>query len=76
LHLRELVPRIPLNRLMLETDAPFLMPRDLKPKPKVNRNEPAFLPHILNTVAKALGKSSEEVAAATTATALDFFKIK
>ena len=69
--LRRLLSRIPLNRLMLETDAPFLSPRDMKPR--MGRNEPAFLPHILKAVAKAIGKSPEEVAFATTQTAISFF---
>jgi TatD DNase family protein len=72
-HLRGLVSRIPLNRLMLETDAPFLTPRDMKPQPPNSRNEPAYLPHILRTVAKAIGKSSEEVGVETTNTAIEFF---
>lgn len=72
-HLRELVKRIPLDRLMLETDAPFLTPRDLHVKPQDGRNEPAFLPHIAATVAACLGKSVEEVAESTTRTAKDFF---
>ena len=46
-HLRELVRLIPLDRLMIETDAPYLLPRDLHPKPSHRRNEPKFLPHIL-----------------------------
>jgi TatD DNase family protein len=75
-HLRDLVQRIPLDQLMLETDAPFLTPRDMRPKPKDGRNEPAFLPHILRVVAKAAGKSPEEVAAATTETAQSFFGIE
>ncbi len=74
-HLRELVRRIPLDQLMLETDAPFLTPRDMRPKPPDGRNEPAFLPHVLNTVAKAIGKPASEVAAATTETAQNFFGI-
>ncbi|MEO3946256.1 TatD family hydrolase [Gorillibacterium sp. CAU 1737] len=74
-HLQELVRRIPLDRLMIETDAPFLTPRDLRPKPTDGRNEPAFLPHVLNTVARCVGQSPEEVAHATTATAKAFFGI-
>ena len=72
-HLRDLVRHIPLDRLMLETDAPFLTPRDLRPRPNDGRNEPAFLPHILKAVAKAMGKSPEEVAKATTQTTQSFF---
>jgi TatD DNase family protein len=72
-HLRGLVRRIPLDRLMLETDAPFLTPRNMQPKPKDGRNEPAFLPHVLQAVAQATGKSAVEIARETTKTALSFF---
>lgn len=72
-HLRELVRLVPLDRLMIETDAPFLTPRDLKQKPADGRNEPAYLTHILHTVARCLGKPADEVARATTATAVAFF---
>ncbi len=75
LHLRELLPRMPLERLMLETDAPFLLPRDLKPRPADRRNEPTYLPHILKVVAESLGKTEKEVAEATTKTARAFFGI-
>lgn len=51
LELRELLPDIPADRLLLETDAPYLLPRDMKPKPSSRRNEPAYLPHILASVA-------------------------
>jgi TatD DNase family protein len=73
--LRKIVSRIPLNRLMLETDAPFLTPRDMKPQPRDRRNEPAFLPHILRVVAECMGKSPEEVAAQATMTTLEFFEL-
>jgi TatD DNase family protein len=72
-HLRRLAPRIPEDRLMLETDAPFLVPRQMKPRP--SRNEPAFLPHVLEAVASACGRPVEEVARATTAAACAFFRI-
>lgn len=74
-HLRELVKRVPLDRLMMETDAPFLTPRDLAVKPQDGRNEPMFLPHIAATVAACMGKTAEEVAVATTGTAKAFFGV-
>ncbi|MCP5420638.1 MAG: TatD family hydrolase [Gammaproteobacteria bacterium] len=73
LHLRDLIQRIPLERLMLETDAPFLLPRDLLPVPQGRRNEPAFLPHVLNRVATCLELPAETVATATTGNARRFF---
>jgi len=72
-HLLELVREIPADRLMLETDSPYLTPRDLKPQPKARRNEPAHLPHILRAVARALGKPAEQVAEETTRNARAFF---
>jgi TatD DNase family protein len=74
-HLRELVRRVPLERLMLETDAPFLAPRDLRPRPHGGRNEPGLLPHVLVVVAECLGRAPAEVAAATTATARRLFRL-
>lgn len=74
-HLHELVRRIPLERLMLETDAPYLMPRDLKPRPSTHRNEPMFLPHIGAAVARARGETVEFCAQHTTAQARAFFRL-
>jgi TatD DNase family protein len=74
-HLIELVRDIPRDRLLLETDSPYLTPRDLKPQPKARRNEPAFLPHILDAVARALGRPPEEVAAETTRNARMLFAL-
>ena len=73
--LRELVPRIPADRLMLETDAPYLLPRDLRPKPKSGRNEPAFLPHIASVVAALRGEPLTALQAHTSATSRAFFRL-
>jgi TatD DNase family protein len=72
-HLREVVRGIPPDRLMIETDAPYLLPRDIRPAPKSRRNEPHYLPHVARAVATARGESEEAVAAASTATARGFF---
>jgi TatD DNase family protein len=69
----ELVKEIPQDRLLLETDAPYLTPRDLRPQPKARRNEPAFLPHILRAVARARGQPPDALAAATTRNAKTLF---
>src|SRR5256885_647396 len=74
-HLLELVREIPKDKLLLETDAPYLTPRDLRPQPKARRNEPAFLPHIARTVARALGRPVEEIAAETTRNAQTLFRL-
>ena len=74
-HLLALVREIPPERLLVETDAPYLTPRDMRPQPKARRNEPAFLPHIVNTVARALGRPAEEVAAMTTRNAASLFSL-
>lgn len=72
-HLADLVARIPPERLMIETDAPFLLPRGIRPRPSKGRNEPAFLPIVCGAVARASGREVGEVAAQTTATAERFF---
>ncbi|HLW74720.1 MAG TPA: TatD family hydrolase [Gammaproteobacteria bacterium] len=70
-HLRECVGLIPADRIMLETDAPYLIPRDLKPRP--HRNEPMYLKHIAEVVAACLGKPVLQLIHETTRNAEAFF---
>jgi TatD DNase family protein len=72
-HLRELVRLIPADRLMLETDAPYLLPRDLTPKPSHRRNEPKYLPHVAAAVAACRGEDVAIVAREATRVSLNFF---
>lgn len=74
-HLREIVGRIPKDRIMIETDAPYLLPRTLRPKPKTRRNEPVHLVEVLRVVAEARNESEAELAELTTANARRFFAI-
>lgn len=73
--LREAVRHIPSNKLMIETDGPFLIPRDLKPKPKKHRNEPKYLPHILNRIAKEMNLDSVELGVQVYENTRKFFNI-
>ena len=74
-HLRELVKAIPADRLMIETDAPYLLPRTVKPAPSHRRNEPMYLRHICYEIARDRGESVEVTAANSTATAEAFFRL-
>ena len=74
-HLRELVRHIPANRLMVETDAPYLLPRSVRPQPSHRRNEPMYLAHIVGELARDRGEDIAVTAAATTATARAFFRL-
>ncbi len=74
-HLKDIVAIIPDDRLMIETDSPYLLPRTLRPRPKSRRNEPAYLPEVLKTLAAARDQSEDHVAAITTANARRFFAI-
>lgn len=74
-HLHDIVSIIPDDKLLLETDAPYLLPRTVEPKPKTRRNEPSYLTEVLRVVAEARGQSEAHVARITTDNALDFFSI-
>jgi TatD DNase family protein len=72
-HLREFVREIPANRLMIETDAPYLLPRTVRPQPSHRRNEPMYLRHICEEIARDRGEPADVTAAHATATAKAFF---
>ncbi|MDP3295950.1 MAG: TatD family hydrolase, partial [Nevskia sp.] len=74
-HLNEVARMIPAERLLIETDAPYLLPRSLRPKPKDRRNEPAFLPAVLVAVAAARGEAPADTAAHTAASARRVFAL-
>jgi len=75
-HMQEYLKDIPADRLMVETDSPYLKPRDLRPRVKTHRNEPRWLPWIANTLAESRGESLEDLARQTTQNARLFFDIQ
>ena len=74
-HLIPLVSNIPTNRLMIETDAPYLLPRNIEDKPRNRRNEPCYLPYVCRAVARATNRTESEVAQQTTETSRTFFDL-
>ena len=74
-HMKEYMKDIPANRLMIETDAPYLKPRNLRPKIKSHRNEPRLLPWILGTLAACRNEHPETLAKITTQNARNFFRL-
>jgi TatD DNase family protein len=74
-HMKEYLSEIPARRLMVETDAPYLKPRNLRPRVKSHRNEPRWLPWIVGTLAAVRDEHPEKLAAQTTENARRFFRI-
>jgi TatD DNase family protein len=73
--LRDAARYAPLDRVVVETDAPYLLPRDLSEKPSGRRNEPSVLPHIVRALATHMDQDPDTVAAATTANAAILFRL-
>jgi TatD DNase family protein len=65
-NLQEAVAELPLDRVVIETDAPYLMPRDLPEKLPARRNEPMVLPHVLRALARHMGADAQELAVSAT----------
>lgn len=59
--LAEIVKHIPLEQLMIETDAPYLTPRNIRPKPKSSRNEPSYLRFIVPVLAREMACSEQDI---------------
>ena len=71
--LRQTVKELPLDRLLIETDAPYLLPRTLRPRPKSRRNEPCHLPEVVKMLAECMQCSPEDIAKHSTRNAQRLF---
>lgn len=67
--LRDIARTVPRDRMIVETDAPYLAPKPFRGK----RNEPAYVAHTAEVLAQAIGVSSEEIAEITTENAFRIF---
>lgn len=74
--LRKAVSSLPMDRLLLETDAPYLLPRTLSPKPRTRRNEPAHLPEVRRIVAECMRQPVEAITAASSGNAERLFRLE
>lgn len=73
IYLEDIVRKIPLNKLMIETDGPFMLPGNMKDRPSDRRNEPSYLPYVLKKIADSLNRSTEEIANSTRKNTIEFF---
>lgn len=73
--LRESVHLIPNDRLLVETDSPYLMPRNIQPMPRTRRNEPANLQYVVDEIASARNQTPAEIARITSDNAKQLFAI-
>ncbi len=74
--LADIVSRIPDERLMLETDSPYLMPKTIDPKPQTRRNEPMNLKYVRRKVAEVRNQTEAHVDRITTENAKRFFRFE
>ncbi|BAJ03784.1 TatD family hydrolase [Shewanella violacea] len=71
--LAELVIDIPDNRILIETDSPYLLPRSMRPKPKSSKNKPQYLPYIAEYIADLRGQNHQEFAQRVYENSVNFF---
>ena len=72
--LREIIKYVPLDRMLIETDAPYLIPKDINSKPKNNRNEPSYLNHIVTEISTLLDTDEEDIRNESFKNTLSFFQ--
>ena len=69
----EAIPHLPLEHLMIETDAPWLTPRNIPKFRKIRANEPQYLPYVISAIAEQTGHQPEDIIEHSTNNAHRFF---